>query len=129
MDDTFLVRRLQRVRDLMRNGQRVIERHRPTRQPLGEILAVHELHDQRADAVGFFEPVNVGDVRMVERGERLRFAGEAPEPIRIGGEGFRQDLQRDVAIEPRVARAVDLAHSTGAKRSKDFIRANASAGV
>ena len=54
------------------------------------------------------------DVRMVERRERLRFALEAREPLRIGGERGRQDLDRDVAIELGIARAIDLAHAAGA---------------
>ena len=36
---------------------------------------------------------------MIERGERLRFALEARQPIGICGEQVRQDLERDVAIE------------------------------
>ena len=36
----------------------------------------------------------------------------------------RKDLQRDVAIELRVARAVDLSHAPGADRRDDAIRPN-----
>jgi hypothetical protein len=45
---------------------------------------------------------------MVERGQRLRFPGEAREPIGIAGEGVRQDFQRDVAVQLRIPRAIDL---------------------
>ena len=44
-----------------------------------------------------------GDVRMIERGEDLRFALEPREALRIGAK-LGQDLERDVAIE-RVSRA------------------------
>ena len=37
-------------------------------------------------------------LRMVQRGEHLRFALEPREPLGIGGERVRQDLDRDVAI-------------------------------
>lgn len=40
---------------------------------------------------------------MIERRERLCFAGEPRQPIRVTGEGVGQDLQRDVAIELRDA--------------------------
>ena len=50
---------------------------------------------------------------MIERGEHLRLALEAREAIGIGGERLGQDLDRDVAPELRVARAVDLAHPAG----------------
>jgi hypothetical protein len=37
----------------------------------------------------------------------------------------REDLDGDLATEPRVAGAVDLAHSAGAERRQDFVRSNA----
>ena len=52
-----------------------------------------------------------GDVRMVQRRERLRFAREPGEPVGIAGERVRQDFQRDVAIELRIARAIHLPHA------------------
>ena len=39
-----------------------------------------------------------------------------------------QDLDRDRAVEPRVARAIDLAHAAGADATGDFIGAEARAG-
>jgi hypothetical protein len=45
---------------------------------------------------------------MVQRGENLGFSPEAGQSIRIVREVFRQNLQRDVAIELRVARPIDL---------------------
>ena len=71
-----------------------------------EILALDQFHHQRTDTIGFFETVDVGDVRMIERRERLRFAREPRQAIGIAGEGVRQDLERDVAIE-RAYRARD----------------------
>ena len=65
---------------------------------------------------------------MVQRGERLRFALEARQPLGIGGEAVRQDLDRDVAIELRVARAIDLAHAAGANDRDDLVGAEAGAG-
>ena len=66
---------------------------------------------------------------MVERGEHLRFAMKACEAIRIGGERRRQDLQRDVAIELCIARAIHLAHAAGADGGDDFIRPETSGGT
>ena len=40
----------------------------------------------------------------------------------------RQDLDRDLAPEPRVARAVHLAHAAGAERRDDLVGAEARAG-
>ena len=52
---------------------------------------------------------------MVQRGEELRFALEAGQPIGIAGEEVGQDLERDVAPEPRVAGAKHLSHSAFAQ--------------
>ena len=71
----------------------------PARETLREILAVDEFHHQCADAVGFLQAVDVRDVRVVERGEDLRFSLEAGEAIGIIRERGRQNLDCDVAIQ------------------------------
>ena len=75
------------------------------------------------------EPVDRPDVRMVERGQHLRFALETGEAIRIAREGVRQDLQRDLAIQLGIARAIDLAHAAGPEGGEDLVRAEADAGL
>jgi hypothetical protein len=47
---------------------------------------------QRQPAIRFFEAVDRRDIRMVERGEDLRFAPEAREPVDIEGEDRREGL-------------------------------------
>ena len=63
------------------------------------------------------------DVGMTQRGRRAGFLLEAREPLGIRGKCWRQDLDGDVAAEPRVAGAIDLAHATFAKLGKDLIGA------
>ena len=46
MDDALLVRRLERLGDLPRDRQRLVDRNRPVRQPLGEVVAFDQLHRQ-----------------------------------------------------------------------------------
>ena len=60
---------------------------------------------------------------MIQRRQRLRFALEPREPVRIGGKELRQDLDRHVAIELRIAGAIHLAHSARADGLRDFVRA------
>ena len=45
----------------------------------------------------FFEPVDRGDVRMIQRRERLRLAFEPRQAFGVRGERVRQDLDRDLA--------------------------------
>ena len=89
---------------------------------LVERLAVDELQDDRGRAVGLLETVNAGDVRMVERGEELGLALEPAETIGVAREFAGQHFQRDVALQLRVARTVDLAHAAGAEQLDDFVR-------
>ena len=55
----------------------------PRAMRCGEVLALDELHDERVDAVRCLPDRRWRDVRMVQRGEDLRFALEAGEPFGI----------------------------------------------
>ena len=105
-----------------------IERQRPLLQPIGQRLAFQVLHHEERRAVVLADVVERADVRMIELRDRARFAVEPLAELRVGGEALGQDLDRDGAIEARVARLVDLAHAARADRRRDFVRAEASAG-
>jgi serine/threonine protein kinase len=98
---------------------------------LVERAARHELHDEgpdrRARAPGrrILDAVDGGDVLMIESGERPGLALESGEPVRILGEDLRQDLERHVAAQPVVARAIHQAHPAGAERRDDLVGAQA----
>ena len=74
-------------------------------------------------AVRLFEPIDRADVRMVQRGEHPRFALEAREPIRIARHVARQNLDRDVPPELRVASPVHLPHAARAEQRLQVISA------
>ena len=46
VDDALLVRLLERLGDLPRDRERLVDRDRPALQPLGEVLAGDELHGE-----------------------------------------------------------------------------------
>ena len=62
---------------------------------------------------------------MIQRGDGARLALEALAGVRIVGDVRGQDLDRDGAIESRVARLVDLAHPARADLRRQLIRADA----
>ena len=74
----------------------------------GQRFSLHQFQHQRADAAGFLDAVDRGDVGMIEGRKNARFPFEARQPIGIGGEPRRQDFYRDVAIEAHVAGPVHL---------------------
>ena len=93
----------------------------PRRDSLCQILAFDEFHHEGTNPAGLFEAVDVRDIGMVERSERLRLAREPRQAIGVARERVREDLQRDVAIELRVAGAVDLSHAAFADQRGDFV--------
>ena len=128
MDDALFVSGLQCLSDLARDGQRFINRDGSLRDPIRERGSVHELQHERAYAVRLFEAVNMRDVGMIEGGECFRFALEPREPFGVARERLRQNLQRNVTIQLRVAGAIHLAHAASADFGGDFVWAAARAG-
>ena len=122
------MRRGECIRNLDGALQRLIERQRAVLQPFGQRLAVEILHDEEVDAVLAAHVIQGADVRVIELRDRVRLAIEPLTELRIGGERFGQDLDRDAAIEPCVARLVDFAHAPRAEEGQDLVRAEASAG-
>ena len=100
----------------------------PIVNPVRQRLAVEILHDEVVDRLVTADIVDGTDVRMRERGNRPRLALESRAAIRIGRQVGRQHLHRHRAIEPRVARFVDLAHAARAEGGEDLVWAESSAG-
>ena len=50
----------------------------------------------------------------------LRLALEPRQPLWVAQELLRQQLQRDLAAEARIARAIDLAHAAGTQQFKNL---------
>ena len=57
------------------------------------------------------------------------FGLEAAHPLEIGGEGWRENLERDEPIEPRVVGTIDLAHATSREPRDHLVVAETGAGV
>ena len=66
---------------------------------------------------------------MIQGRQHLRFPFEAREAIGIVGEQVRQHLQRDVAIELRVARPINLTHAAHTEAGANLERPYSSAGL
>jgi hypothetical protein len=91
------------------------------RDSVGESLTFDELHDEKARARGFLEAVERSDVRMVHGREKTRLALEPGKPLGVVLDIFRENLDGDVAPEPRIARPVDDPHSPGTELVQDLV--------
>jgi hypothetical protein len=110
----------QPVGDLRGEFRRLAGRQRAVREPLAQGLALEEFHDGVGGVSLSAEVEDGEDVRVRKRRHGLCLAPEPREGRRLRGERLGQDLGRDVAIQLRVARTVDLAHAPRAERREDL---------
>ena len=61
--------------------------------------------------VTVFQAVDLRDVRMIQRSQKLRFTAETGKTIRIIGEVIGHELQRYIALELGVVSAEDDTHA------------------
>ena len=127
VDEPFFVRRPEPLGDLDEECGGLVSRHRSAPDAIGQRVPFHQLHHERAAAVlGLAEEaVQRRYVGMIQRRQSFRFALEPLEPVRVAREAVRQSLDRDLAPEARVARAVDNAHATSAEGGEDLEFADA----
>ncbi len=59
---------------------------------------------------------------MAQCGNRARFLLESSLAVRIGCHRVRKRLDSDVAVQSRVARAIDFTRSAGAEPLQDLVR-------
>jgi len=98
------VSRFESRRHLMADCHRVVDGKRSAPQPIGERLALDELHHEDGyTVVRVLETVKRRDTRVVQRGEDARFLPEPRETIGLPRELVGQRLERHLAAEPGVA--------------------------
>ena len=86
----------------------------PARNPIGQRRTLDQLHDERRGVPAVLEPVDVRDVRVIQRGEHLRLSPEPRQPVGSPAIASGSTFSATSRFELRVARAVDLAHPAGA---------------
>ena len=128
MNHARAVRRIERGGNLHRAGQRLRDLHRALREARGQGVSGEELHDEVLDSrprtrgsILAPDVIQGADVGVRQRRNRPGFALESAAPFGILGYVGGHDLDRDLAIEPRVARSIDFAHAAGADRREDFV--------
>ena len=126
MDDAAIVRRVERIGDLPRDRNRVGHRDRSPGDDGRQVVAVDEFHHEAVRTID--HAVDLGDIRMVQCGQGLRFAPEAHDAVGIDRHDAGEDLDGDVAIEGGVAGLVDLAHTAGAQFGQDVVGPHTAAG-
>ncbi len=128
MDDAARVRGGEAVGDRGADLHRVAPRHRALLDPRAQRLALEQLHDGDRQAVDDRQLVNRQDARVRERGHRSRLGLEPAPHLGVGRDVRGHHLDRHVAIEPRVAGPIDLAHAARTDGLDDLVLREARAG-
>ena len=127
MDHAVAVGFIQRVRHLRAILQHLVRGKRPPPDTHAQSFAFQVLQHQ---VVGSFVLSNViqnTDVRMRELGNGASLALETFAEFRIAGKMVRQDFDGDIAVQSRIAGAVNFAHPAGSSGRDDLVRAQACA--
>ena len=117
----------ERVGHLETDGNRVRGAERRVTQDGIEGPAVDVLHDDERRGVRVAHLVDRADVGVRQRRRVLRLAHEPAARGDVGESGARR-LERDVASEHGVPRAIHLAHASGRDESDDLVRSETIAG-
>ena len=103
MDDPLLVRGRKPLRDRDGIGDRLAHRNAARLQSLAQRLSLEQLRDDERRIPVDANVVDGEDVRMVQSGGGAGFLLEAMKTIGVGREGGWQNLDRDVASQPRIS--------------------------
>ena len=82
--------------------------------------AVHEFHEQEIKSARLSKVVNGDDVRMAQRGQRLRFAREPFGKFRVIHPFRREQFQCDQTVQGFLPRLVNHAHAAATEKFKNF---------
>jgi hypothetical protein len=63
------------------------------------------------------------DVRVIERRQELRFAAQSGKRFGVSEDAAGENLDCDLASEPRIPGAIHLSHAAGPERGKNLVRA------
>ena len=109
MNDALTVRRVQCIGDLNGQVQNRFDVNGLACNQVLEGLPFQTLHGHERRALVLAEVINGADIRMVQCRGSLRFALEALQSLRVLGELFRQEFQRN---EPVKSGVLSLEHHT-----------------
>ena len=125
MNDAGRVRGHERLGDVARNSEGLVEWQRPAPESRRQRFAVDQFHDEirRVDATdaGGADVVQRADPRMIELGDRACLALQ-PLAVVLIVKVARENFQGDITAKSRIACPVNLAHAAAANAPKDFER-------
>ncbi len=89
MNDSVLVRLLQRLHDLRGNFESLVDRNRSACDALRKRLSGNELENEVVNVARLLQAVDRGNVRMIERRQNFRLPPKSSQALFILGELIR----------------------------------------
>ena len=112
VNDVAVVRVSEGFGDFAQNTANFDGRHRPVLlQALAEVVALDVRHHEVDEVVFFFDGVDRYDVLVIELRRGLCFAQETLTNISAEAQLRRQNLDRDLALESAISRAIHDSHT------------------
>ena len=128
MHDPRVMSVLQAIPDLAQVAPRCERVERTAVEDVAERAAADQRHGQEGHTLGDLEVVDRQDVRVVELGERLRLRFEPLDESLVLEKLWRQRLERHLAAEGLLDRAIDDGHAAAAEALDDLVLADSCAG-
>ena len=121
MNDAEAMRLVQRIRHLSGHLENRRDREGPPAHPLGQLLALDQLHHDEQVVAVFGDVVCRRNGRSAEQGCGAGLLQKARATVGVASIFVMDELQRDVAAQPRVARPVHVTHAAGAEVAADLV--------
>jgi hypothetical protein len=121
VDDARRMSRRQRRGGLLGDAQNFRKILFPALQLFAQSLAFDVFGGDKMQIFFGAEFVNRQNIRMIERRSGFGLALETAQQILVFGRRFRQNLERDSAVEIIVERQINLAHPSFADLREDFV--------
>jgi hypothetical protein len=99
MHHGVLVCIFQRICDLPRNRQSLVEWNRPGAKAVGQGWTLGQFHHEGIGQSRLFDSIDGSDIGVIERREKFRFALEACHALTVLGERFGKNLDRNISTE------------------------------
>jgi hypothetical protein len=124
MDDSFGMRGVQRVGDLNRKIQQLVNFGPLYLNAMLERLAVEILHSDERLTVALINVIDRANVGMVQSGRGARLALKTFERLAIAGQFIGQEFKGDPAAELYILGFVDHTHAPAAQLLQDAVMGN-----
>jgi hypothetical protein len=113
MDNAAGVSGRECIRDGNRDAQELVQWQAMSGNPCLQARPPHVLHNDEIDISGRFNLEDGDDVRVIESGGRPRLLHEPPASVLVREALGGKYLDRNLAPQARIARAIHFAHASG----------------